>query len=117
MYRDGVIFVKLQGVVTQEEGLHQIRNALRNARSFMPSRLQRTGSAYDVEDRESQLSDEDYIVQAIGPARCLLVLDHVEDLLASRDGPDLRVVMARLFEQCKHLKVCVGARDPFPRSK
>ncbi len=56
-----------------------------------------------IRDREEKL------IFCLISAKVLIVLDHINDLLVSANSEavtDLRMFLGRLFERCRHVKVC-----------
>jgi hypothetical protein len=122
---DGIVLVRLQHKKTLEqlvqaittavtrqlppeepthEGLASVGNA---SRAFMSGGM--AGSR--VGDRGSSERDDDALFARLRHLKCLLVLDHIEELQA-QDNLDLKVFLRQLFDQTKSARVLVTSSQP-----
>jgi hypothetical protein len=113
-FADGIVFVRLQGVLTYEGMLEELSRAI----SLGPRRLARRAAAIPTTSSVKGAGAEDPIreqeerlLHVLGSVKVLLVLDHVNDLLSSSvagdTSTDLKMFVSRIFDRCRDIKVRV----------
>lgn len=111
-FADGIVFVRLQGVLTYEGMLDEVSRAisigprkLAKLATTLPSTSALKGGRVEDPIREQ----EDLLLHILASVKVLLVLDHVNDLLSSSvagdTSTDLKMFVSRIFDRCRDIKV------------
>ncbi|CAE7470169.1 unnamed protein product, partial [Symbiodinium microadriaticum] len=135
-FTHGIVFVRLQGVMTYERMLVELSRAI----SAGPARLSRRFAAITKTFEEGVKGDskhapavgsggestylnedpirgqEEMLLHCLASVKVLIVLDHLNDLLTSNvaenTATDLKMFLSRMLERCRDVKVLTTSTDP-----
>lgn len=138
IFEDGIFYLRCQSIRTHVEFMKSLRQVLYRSTVKMNTRVKTISSTMSLlptsrygsnntnpgahssfpmhlntSESDSSMTDEmfqleELVIACIGPLRCLLVFDHVNDLLRDdNSATDLRLFLGRLFNKCKHVKILV----------
>ena len=109
-FDDGVIFVRLRGVVSHESFLQALSNAMKSGPQLISHRfieLNKAPVSSSIRDQEEVL------LSFLSPLKSLIVLANVSGLLAASNAvsTDFKMFLRRLFDRCASLKVLTTGNE------
>ena len=131
VFEDGIFYSRCQGIFTHEALLKALHGALLKSTVKMNTRVRTFASTMNAtpfsmsqsnqfstinqvtaDKEDSMYMMEELIVNCFGSLRCLLVLDHINELLRSDDAvTDLKMFLSRVFSKCKFIKILLTSTE------
>ena len=114
MFGSGAVYVRALGIKTYPDLLTSVIKAMNTGLQKLRGGLRAQASYEGLSNSELHplYAQEEFIVTNLSNLHVLLVLDHVDGLLADDDtSTDFKFFLSRLFDRCSHLKVLVVSTE------
>jgi hypothetical protein len=114
-FENGIIFVRLRGVVTHEDFLLSLSQAIKSGSHELATRFLSLTDSLRKSTKDSTASSvlsirdqEEILLKFLFPLKSLIVLANISGLLtapSSETSTDLKMFLSRLFDRCSFIKI------------
>lgn len=113
-FENGVIFVRLRGIITHEAFLLSLSQAIKSGSHELASRFASLNEGLK-KSKDSIREQEDILLTFLSPLKTLIVLGNISGLLAggasSETSTDLKMFLSRLFDRCSFVKMLTTGNE------
>lgn len=120
-FENGVIFVRLRGIVTHEDFLASVSQAIKSGSQELASRYFSMNENIDNSKKSSKdasplvsiRDQEEMLLKFLAPLKTLIVFGNISGLLTSSNetSTDLKMFLSRLFDRCSFVKILTTSSE------